>query len=527
MAEVRAIPSAVGAFEAQVIDTSRAYNALLQNANALRKQQAELSKQTEKYVNSSLSDKRTTRPQDNDYLNSLKKDAETYFFNNKSAILRGGAELQTLKEKMGKFTSEVSLSNSLFRTTNSMAPVVSESLKANNAPSKKLQEVWSNYLLPINDEKRKTYTYKNASGLDVDINQLSVLDLPRYKTITDTDVDKFVDTTAKSYNVSNKNLQKGGMFLKDVTTTFSIKSPLHIAGAVQSVFNDYVNKLEEYTTKYESIQKSPELVNSLNEELTGLIDMYKEAGSGAPAEAGFGSIVDIFSKDGVVGVSSPYELAVFDQLKKNAPAFLKSTYDYSTQNQIWRQMSLDLQKQGLYIRLNEKKDKEPLDAALIKDIVSGKIDYNGWENLINTFGSATNLSTGGTIPSKVQFDKQTKTATVVTQKPLVTIDGRYVTDFNEAKNFTPGARVILSDEFNRSGYVDGIYKSSSGVYYYRETKKYDLNPKSTNMRANVVSMLDNIQDAVYNSNTKAHQTFSGLRSQSSTQVIKGVNKKKQ
>lgn len=517
MAEVRPIPSAVGAFEAQIIDTSRSYNALVQNANALRKQQAELAKETEKLINTSLSDKRTTRPQDNDYLNSLKNDAQTYFSNNKDAVLRGGAELQTLKEKMGKFTSEVGLSNALFRTTNSMAPVVSESLKANNAPSKKLQEVWSNYLLPINDPKRKTYTYKNASGVDVDINQLSVLDLTRYKTLSDVDFLKNIDAVAKNYSVSFKKPIKGARFIQDQTTTFSLKSPLEVAGVVKGVLNDYVNKLEEYTTKYDAIQKSPDLVTAMNEDLSGIIQMYKDASSGAPAGTGFGSIVDIFSEDGVQGINSPYELAVYDALKSNAPTFLKSTYDYSTQNQIWRQMSLDLQRQGLYIRINQNKEKEPLDAVFIKDVNSGKVDWKGYEKMLNSFGSAVDRNKTSTLPVKIEFDERTKTATVVTQKHIIGPDGAFVNNFEDAKKYGQ----MISDDMIKGGRVDGVYKDKQmGVYVYRETKKYNLDPNVVGqgqMRTNVVTMFDNFQEAI--TSDAPYNSFVSIRSTASRDVL--------
>ena len=80
MAEVRAIPSAVGAFEAQVIDTTRAYNILLQNAAAERKQTLALRKEIEDNLNTSLSDKRIIRQQDARYINGLRDDLNNYFY---------------------------------------------------------------------------------------------------------------------------------------------------------------------------------------------------------------------------------------------------------------------------------------------------------------------------------------------------------------------------------------------------------------------------------------------------------------
>ena len=90
MAEVRPIPSAVGAFEAQVIDFNKTYKAIVDNAAAIRKRQAQAQKDIEKQMDVALADKRAIRPQDSDYVEEKRQEVYNYYFQNRDNIMAGG-----------------------------------------------------------------------------------------------------------------------------------------------------------------------------------------------------------------------------------------------------------------------------------------------------------------------------------------------------------------------------------------------------------------------------------------------------
>jgi hypothetical protein len=511
MAEVRAIPSAVGAYEAQVLDfsgISNAYANILRQNELARKEAASLRKQLEDNLNTTINDKRVIRSQDDKYINGLKNDVRNYFSDNKSAIIKGGAEYNEFKKKMGLVTSEITRSLSIKENgvqLQNYAIKTMDPLKSTDV-SQEFKNALSAYELPMNDERRKTFTFKNEQNQDVDVDQLTINELNRIAYFRPEQLQESIISNVPKEKIDFMFQSKG----KDFTRSYSVRSPY---GVATSVVNQFVQKpdAKSYYQKAaaEELAMNPDFQKNVDDAYQHMVKMYTNARATASG-SGFGSVEYLFQeKDGQPGVdiNNPYEFALFQSLYANLPQDLGITYDYRSQSNYRANQSLKLQKDNLYLqRLNSQQPKT-IDGLVIEDIRNGKLDASKITSAINAFVSQKEAALGGLEPAKLSIDDNNKTMTAVTRRVLT--DGtNKITDQAQADKY------LIDNKL--SGKVERML---DGSFYLEETRTISIDPnKNKNYGTEVSTLFDMIGDV--QRNQTLYQGWQGLRQGRGKDVLK-------
>jgi len=518
MAEVRAIPSAVGAFEAQVLNTSSAYAYLMKQAAEDRKSSAAQKKQVEETLYTALNDKRVIRANDSDYIEGLRLDLQNYYFQNENEIARRGKAYNELQKKMGLFTSEVTRSMSAKdqeKEVLAYTKAIYDNPEKNTAVSVPFKEGIAVLNLPINDQRRKDYTFKNELGQDVGIEQLSINELDRVAFFTPTRLDNAVLALPRD-TYRTESIQKGKGTAPagtDVTRAYSYISPMSIWNTVRSMpatYPDMLNKYKEMSTAeaklYEGTSES--LEQRMNNTLKKMDEFYTRAGASQKG-TGFGSISSLFEIDGVPGINldNPLEYALFQQLYANLPRDLGMSYDYKTQTNYRSQQSLNLNKQSLYLQQKQYEEAGSLDGIFIKNIKEGKFNAQEASAFVNSF-LVSEDALGGIKPGSVVFDDKNKTMTITTTKPLYNTDGSLIYLRPQAQAFekTPGS----------------LGTAPGGFFTITETKTFSIDKNTAGWETNISNGLSLAQSAIIND--KVEQTFGSLRTKAGANVIKELQR---
>jgi hypothetical protein len=517
MAEVKALPSAVGAFEAQVIDTSKPYNYLMQMANLRRRESLALRKEIEKGLNTALADKRAIRPQDSDYINGLRKDLNDFYSKNKADIDARGASYDKLIEKQGLLTSEITRSVSIKERglqLENFAIKTMDPLKATDV-STVFKEALNVFRLPINDQRRKDYRFNNELNEDVEVDQMTVNDLNRIAYFRPQVLDDAISSIPSTpYQMQFIQKKKGGAPVgSDVTRKFASKSPFQIADKIKTtatVYPDMLGEFEKQSLAEQALYSSggPTLQERVNKWFPKIVEFYQKAG--AATKDGIGSIEFLFEeRDGVTGVdvNNPYEYALFQKLNANLPRDLGMSYDYTTQSN-WRAIqSFNLQKQNFYFQRSQANKPESLDGEILNRIKSG--NFNGKEaaEWINTFVAQQESSLGNLVPAKVDFDDKNKTMSVTTTRALFNTDGSIITS-------RPVADALLAK--NPKG--GRVVPLATGGYAIVQTSTFDIDKTKPGWETSISSGLDMAEDAIINSSLK--DGFDAIRSKRGKDVLR-------
>lgn len=506
MAEVRPIASAVGAYEAQVLNMTGAYNQLLKMQAQQAKSSEAMRKRAEDDLNSLLRDKRTISQNDSTYIEGLRKDVQDYFFQNKEEIYSNTKTRNEFYNKLNHATSEytkavrkkeqgVELNRYYLEATKTGATKVSNEFEQRLAMFNR----------PINDSERKAYTFTNANKVDVGIDELGVLDLNAIAVFSPTKLDERIRLIPRNIKSDESFVGKRGKKYvgQDITKQISFVNPAQVAETVigtyvefkQSFTDSWKDRIEIDKVNYAS--SGLDLQTAATEDLNGIIQLYKDAGVKLP-EAGMpGSIESIFMQDGVPGVdiNNPLEYAALRSLESTLPQYLGESYSYKTQ-QMWISAAhLKLAQADNARRLQEyrdRKDNTNFDDELkgqIKDAFKsgnlGKV-LKEWEASLNSIYAIPSMQTGY-IPANFSFDEKSKTMTLTIQKPLLSADQEYVTDGNIANKYkTPGTEVKL---------IGGIYISE---------RKYtrSIDPDAADFSSGISEFLNIGQEAQPNASTE-------------------------
>ena len=514
MAEVRALPSGVGAYEAQVLNFNSVYANIIRQNEASRKETAALRKQLEDNLNTTINDKRIIRSQDSDYINGLKTDLEGYFSKNKSAIMRGGAEYNEFKKKMGLVTSEITRSLSIKENgvqLQSYAIKTMDPLKSTDV-SQGYKDAIAAYELPMDNQYRKDFKFKNNLGQEVGVDQLTINELDRIAYFRPENLQEAIVSNVPQTKADFMFLSKG----KDFTRSYASRSPFGIATTTANTFTQYPDAKSFYTkAAVEDLAMTPDLQQRVNDAFKHMDKMYTKAGASA-AGGSFGSISYLFEeKDGVPGVdvNNPYEYALFQQLYSNLPKDLGITYDYRSASDYRAQQSLQIQKRNLYLQELNASQPKTIDGLVIDKIKSGKLDATQMTAAINAFVSQKESSLGSLEPARVSIDDKNKTMTAVTRRALYGgADGKeIITDENTAKAY------ILNNKL-----AGQPKKMASGGWYIEETRTISIDPtKNPAYSAEVSSMFDMIGDVQVNQTL--YQGWQGLREGRGKEVLKRFN----
>jgi hypothetical protein len=423
MAEVRQIPSAVGAFEAQVIDFNKTYSAIVQNANAVRRRQIQAQQDVEKRIDVSLADKRAIRPQDSDYIEEKRQDVYNYYFQNRDNILAGGKAAGELKMKMGEFTSAINQSSSLNKRGVNLNPAWKEAMKDKNQMDDGLTEAFNLWSLPINDSKRKQGKFMR-DGVEADIDEFDVPDISYFQKFDEAkDLDKVITENVKAYTPDKMTLSTNkrlGIYV-DQLKELRIYDPAHQVKEVESVANSKPRAfLTHFKPQFEIYKSQPQEDRDL--EFKKVIDSYRDM-------AGVDMTSWFAKQGGTPGIDNELELAAFKQLESHLPKVVKDVYDYRTQSILLKQFQYNLSASRFSY---EKKQDEQLDLIVSRSIKSKDFNSDTWNEYYKPFTNASNSGTGNVRSAYINFSKPDEnkniTVTFQTQTPMLDVDGKYVTD---------------------------------------------------------------------------------------------------
>ena len=482
MAEVRQIPSAVGAFEAQVFDLSKTYRTIMSQDAANRKRQAQTQKDIEKQIEVSLADKRTIRPQDSDVVEEKRLDVYNYYYNNRDNINAGGKALGELKMKMGEFTSLVTESASLKKQGDTFNPVIAQGLKFENQFDDGVLDAYDMWSKPINDPTRKEATF-DRDGQKVPINQFGVPDLKYFAKFNEPkDLDAVITANVKPYTVTSMELSKnkklGGMYV-DNTTGIKVYDDNAIVNQVLSVATSPKSRgfLSTFDKQLQMYNAFPQQDREL--EFKSVVDAYKDlTGS---------DITRHFTKEGGPGIDNALEFAVFKNLQSKLPQVVKDTYDYRTQNALVNTWRYNLTQS----RFNyEKAQNETLDEDIIKSIRAGKFNPDEWNAYMAPLTNIGHPSLASVRSGDIKFSKPDAkgniTITYETNTPIPDDEG------NVLKNVTKDK---ADAKVSKEGGVEAKM-SRQGEWYATKVKTIVVNKNDPALATKISTTLDELRNAI-------------------------------
>ena len=459
MPEVRSIPSAVGAYEAQVIDFSGITREMARAAQLKQKQAAEEAAAVDKMIDRTMVDNRTTRVQDDPYLSSMRDEIYDFYDKNRKSILSGGSAYSEMKQRMGKLKSEIGKSNTLFKMGQSFVSVYRDGLRRGDQFEATTKEAFSNWEKPINDKAWNEYTIKRPDGSTAPLDQFSVDDIQYGKAFDEKVdiVDKFKPTDFHTVTYEEVGGENKFGFQLDKTTQIKMVMPSVTANWVNQAsiskptsFTETYGKLfDMYRQQYNNDPKMMEL------DFNGVVDAYKDIAK-----------VDISTmfNQGQPGIDTPYEFALFSNMKRNMPYIAKKTYDYSTQSMLFKQQMVDIAKQRANLARQKFFRDEKTDEDLPQQIASAFSNpnavgsINDIDNYINSYINNPDFATGGAKSAWVESKSlggKVYQHTVYQQRPVINgATGNPAASEAEARAIVGG-----------SGILKGI-KNSDGTYSF-------------------------------------------------------------
>ena len=481
MAEVRAIPSAVGAFEAQVLNFDKTYKAIVDNASAIRKRQAQTQKDIEKQIEVSLADKRTIRPQDSDVVEEKRLDVYNYYYNNRDNINAGGKALGELKMKMGEFTSLVTESASLKKQGDTFNPVIAQGLKFENQFDDGVLDAYDMWSKPINDPTRKEATF-DRDGQKVPINQFGVPDLKYFAKFNEPkDLDAVITANVKPYTVTSMELSKNkklGINV-DETTQIKIYDDNAIANQVLSVATSPKSRgfLSTFDKQLQMYNTFPKEEREL--EFKSVVDAYKDlTGSDVSRH---------FRKEGGPGIDNALEFAVFKNLQSKLPQLVKDTYDYRTQNALINTWRFGLSQSKFNY---EKEQNETLDEDIIKSIKAGKFKASEWNPYFKPLTNIGHPSLGSVRSGDINFSEPDArgniTITYETNTPIPDEEGNVLINSTQVNadakvSKTAGAKAKVTPQ---------------GEWYASKTKTIVVNKNDPALATKISTTLDELRNSI-------------------------------
>jgi hypothetical protein len=482
MAEVRQIPSAVGAFEAQVFDMSKTYRTIMAQNAAAQKRQAQAQKDIEKQMDISLSDKRLIRPQDTDAIEEAKMEAYNYYYNNRDKVNTSSAAMNELKTRMGKFTALVSESNALKKQGDAMNPVLKQALDPKNEMDEGLVDALDMWNKPINDPTRQKATFMR-NGVATNINEFNISDLTYFEKFNEAkDLDAAITTNVKPYTKTSMDLSRNkklGIYV-DETTQLKIYDDSAIVNSVITAATSpksrgFMSTFDQQLKMYNSFPKEDRDL-----EFKSVVDAYRDlTGS---------DITRHFRKEGGEGIDTPLEFAAFKKLQEKLPQVVKDTYDYRTQNALLGKWRYGLSQSKFNY---EKAQNETLDEDIIKSIKSGKFKASDWNSYMKPLTNIGHPSLASVRAGDINFSEPDArgniTITYETNTPILDDDG------NILKSNT---REIDADA--RLSKVGGAKAklSGNGEWYASKTKTYIVNAKDPALPTKVSTVLDEVRNAI-------------------------------
>jgi hypothetical protein len=472
MAEVKQIPSGVGAFEAQVFDFSSITRQLAQQQAAQRKAQQEAKKEADKTLAELSSLKAAGRSQDLEYLSGLKDGLTNFFSQNREKIQPGTAEYNKYNELKTNFIYETEKSKNEKEKEARFATYASANASKMRL-SDSAKEIIEIQKLPINDQRRSQYK-KKFEDREAGIDELDLPDLDKFSIFDETQLQRNIKASPSAvYNVKDVEFNKNFKGLKS-------PYPITITGTTK--ITDPFTVIREYTTEY---AQTPDVENTYSKEFNRLTDVQKEVISEEMKAmrdvfkaAGAGEFK--FEDDNTAGVSNAFEYGLYVNLKRNLPRDLGETVSTAVGN---------LFKVRAYGRGASAQKGIPIDNEMANQVKSGKADWNYWKNEFNQRAGQKSEAAGIGIAPYEMINMNEGRSTVLLRTFVkdysLNKDGELVSDEKIADSLLPQGKVLKRDDY-------------SGFYYYETYKTYNFRPdENPNYQAEIEQAWVDAKEAQY------------------------------
>lgn len=494
MAEVKQIPSAVGAFEAQVFNLTRTANVIQQQELYRRKLQADAKKEADKALSEMGTLMAKGRKQDLPYLQKLYSDVTSYYSQNSGKLNPGTTEYNRFNELKAKFNFESQRSIGEKETDKDFA-----NFMAVNSEKQKISdgslEAWRVKQLAINDPNRATFKFKRRDGSEAPIDEIGLPDLQKYdrydenETRRDIQGVQNIDVQTENFvrNYKGTNVPFGS--IKETTLRF--KPPSQILQTFDTRYASSLDAESFYNNSWNNLsQKDKDDMNTLFSKIN---DVYRAAG--------INEKITLDEKDGVKGISNGYEFGAAKFLLDYMPMQVKENLNlqlagfYETQ---------EYRRRALALR-NSLNIKENLDTSLAKSILEPGFSLTKYGKAFASGIGGSSFYTG-TNYKPVAFDSandKDKNITFRINTPIAK-DGKPVKSFKDAQQITG-----LDNDTKKGEYIT---KDKFGNYFKTSRKKYDLNPNVPGYELRVIDMNNEIENALKDSKNDAmYNSFRGLR----------------
>lgn len=410
---VRALPSAVGAFEAQVFDTSKIYKTVMEQESARRKEQATQKAELDKMMANTFSVKGKSRLQDNPELEKEFQQVQDYYISNNAAIQKPGSpERMEFMKKRSAWMFNAQEAGLRKERDAQLSPYFKAKVDKEEL-SDKSKELMTIFNLPYNDKRRQDFTYIGADGQPHGIDELNVTDIEKYQKFYERDLMKDIAAVAKPKDIKDLqirpstefNLPKG--YSIELTGTTRLVDPETVIQAVTGTLKSTPDARKQYGEMLQSeILTNPNFQQDAANELRLFNDMYKSAGYGRVVNA---------ELDNQPGVTNEVEYAIYRNLKSTLPQDLGNKISTALMNAELGKQRLDLARAGLDLNkrkwantLSQQQQNLTIDAganAFFDSVPTEKqvIDFaNSESKLLGTTGGGT----GGALPSMVKYFKK-------------------------------------------------------------------------------------------------------------------------
>lgn len=399
MAEVRQIPSAVGAFEAQVFDLSKTYRAIMSQASAQIKAQQDAKREMDKMMANTYAAKGKGRLQDMPELENQYNELQNYYINNNAAIIRGGNEALEFQKKRSEFIFEAEQANLRKERDKQLSPFFKMNLEKEGM-SDKSTELMTIFNLPYTDPRRREYRYEGADGEMHGIDELNVADIEKYRKFNESELMSTIVKTAPAVKVKDLTIEPGsdyglpGGYKIAVTGEFSIRDPLKIAQAVTGELAGKPDARKTYGAMFQN--ETEESLQKASQEFRLFNQIYKQAG--------YTQFVNT-ETDNQPGITNETEYALYRNLKANLPQDLGERISASLVSAKLGIERMNLQNRKWSNFLSVQQQNTPIDQAanLFFDTNPSVQQLKDFANSESKLLGVTYAGGGGTLPSKVNY----------------------------------------------------------------------------------------------------------------------------
>lgn len=474
MAEVRPIPSAVGAFEAQVFDLSSLTRQLSSQVAAQRKAQQEAKKEADKAIAELSTARAGGRSQDLPYLNGLYNEVTNYYSQNSGRLQPGTEQYKKFNELKANFLYETQRSKNekekqlrfdTYASVNASKEMMSDD-------SKELVRVQR---LALNDPGRVQFTKKLSDGREVGIDDLDLPDLEKISRFDEVElqkniesVDKVdVETTSFTKNLAGLNLGAPVIQSKVV----QMRRPSAVIDMYAATYKKTPDAKNVLDSEWNSL--TPEEKIRVNAEFRNFSKVYQAAG--------IKEAVTVDESDKTKGISNGFEYGAYKALKNTLPMEIKQDFDLSVANFLNSQRRFNA-----WMQANRQKTQgQAVYKWVGQTITSGRFDPQEIKSVINPAISSGSESLTSATPAFVDLDKTGK-GVLLTNVPIKVLseDGKSLVpvtgDYTEAAKAAKKVKGVSTEELKGSFMQtnrQGLWKDpQSGVWFQRRVRNIDWSP---------------------------------------------------